>query len=433
MKVKNVCVIGLGKIGLPLACAIGSSLERKVIGLDLQHQVVDRINEGISNVYGEPGMDDLVHRLVKEGRLSASASYENSISPAEILVIATPLYTNESNEPDFKMLDDVVEAIAPHVSKGTLLILETTVPIGTTRERIWRRLLSLTGFSESEIFVAFSPERISTGNFFRDLSNYPKIVGGVNAESAKRAADFYRSFINFSQEAKDRFGDQAVSVMESAESAEFVKLAETSYRDLNIALANQFQSHASSLGLSFKAIRDAANSQPYSHIHSPGIWVGGHCIPVYPHFYLWTDPEATLLELGRDVNKQSPSNVAKILADDFAHLKDSEIVVLGVAYRGGVKESAFSGVFEIIRQLQKRGFKQITVSDPLFTDEELQSIGLIPSKSKEAVRGAILHTDHEEYRGLNSSDFPHMEFIIDGRGFLEAKNFEDIRFIPIVS
>lgn len=429
----NVCVIGLGKIGLPLACAISSSPGYKVLGLDLQEDVVEKINEGVSTVYGEPGLDKLVDRLVEEGKLRASSSYKEAVGSAQIIVIATPLFTNSENQPDYKMLDDVVDAMGPNLSKGTLIILETTVPIGTTRERIGNKLLISTGFSESDIFVAFSPERVSTGTFFRDLSNYPKVVGGVDADSTDKAADFYRSFIEFSQEARDRFGEQVVTVMESVESAEFVKLAETSYRDVNIALANQFQNHASSLGLSFKEIRDAANSQPYSHIHSPGIWVGGHCIPVYPHFYLWTDPQATLLELARDVNKKAPSTAAQILANDFPHLRESEIVVLGVAYRGGVKESAFSGVFEIVRQLKERGFKQITVSDPLFTDEELQSIGLTPSKSKDAVRGAILHTDHEEYRGLKSTDFRQLELMIDGRGSLDAKNFEGIRFISIVT
>lgn len=429
----NVCVIGLGKIGLPLACAISSSGGYKVTGLDLQKEVVSKINGGVSTVYGEQGLDRMVGRLVGQGVLSASFSYQDAVSDAEIIVIATPLYINAENQPDFKMLDDVIDAIGPNLSQGTLIILETTVPIGTTRKRIWSKLLSSTGFSESSIFVAFSPERISTGTFFRDLTNYPKVVGGVNAESAQKASEFYRSFIQLSPKAKDRFGEQVVIVMESAESAEFVKLAETSYRDLNIALANQFQNHASSLGLSFREIRDAANTQPFSHIHTPGIWVGGHCIPVYPYFYLWTDPEATLLELARDVNKRIPSIAAQILADDFPHLKESEVVVLGVAYRGGVKESAFSGVFEIVKQLQKRGFQEITVSDPLFSDEELRSMGLVPSRSNESARAAIIHTDHDVYRGLTSKDFPHLELMIDGRGFIDKKAFDSVRLVTLVS
>lgn len=429
----KICVIGLGKIGLPLACAISSAPGYMLMGLDVQEEVVENINSGVSTVYGEPGLDQLVNRLAGQGKLSASSSYKDAVSGAQIIVIATPLYIDSENQPDFKMLDDVIDSIGPFLNKDTLIILETTVPIGTTRKRIWNRLLRLTGFSESDFFVAFSPERVSTGTFFRDLSNYPKVVGGVNVESAKRAADFYRSFIEFSEEARDRFGEQVISVMESAESAEFVKLAETCYRDLNIALANQLQNHASSLGLRFKEIRNTANSQPYSHIHTPGIWVGGHCIPVYPHFYLWTDPGATLIELGRIVNKKRPNDVAQILAGDFSHLRDSEIVVLGIAYRGGVKESASSGAFEIVRQLQKRGFQKITVSDPLFSHKELISMGLTPSTSWESVKVAILHTDHQEYRSLKSRDFPQLELMIDGRGLLNARDFEEIMFVPIVT
>lgn len=429
MTTKNICVIGLGKIGLPLACAISSAPGYKVMGLDVQEEVVEKINDGVSAVFGEPGLDKLVDRYVREGKLSASSSYKEAVGNAQIVVIATPLYTNSENQPDFKMLDDVVEAIGPNLNRGTLIILETTVPIGTTRERIWSKLQSLTGFSELDIFAAFSPERVSTGTFFRDLSNYPKVVGGVNAESAKRAEDFYRSFIDFSQEAKDRFGDQVVTFMESAESAEFVKLAETSYRDLNIALANQFQNHASSLGLSFKAIRDAANSQPYSHIHNPGIWVGGHCIPVYPHFYLWTDPEATLLELAREVNKSRPKTLAKTFSDDFSHLKKSEIGILGLAYRGGVKESAYSGTFEIVKQLGEAGFENVTVYDPLFSKDEISNLGLRPYFSMSEWSAVILQTDHTEFAGLTHDDFPKAELIIDGRGTLDEKNFEGMRFI----
>lgn len=425
----NVCVIGLGKIGLPLACAISSAPGYKVLGLDLQEDVVEKVNDGVSTVYGEPGLDKLVDRLVGEGKLRASSSYKEAVGSAQIIVIATPLYTNSENQPDYKMLDDVVDAMGPNLSKGTLIILETTVPIGTTRERIRNKLLSSTGFSESDIFVAFSPERVSTGTFFRDLSNYPKVVGGVNSESKKKAADFYRSFIEFSAEAKHRFGERVVTVMESSESAEFVKLAETSYRDLNIALANQFQNHATSLGLSFKEIRNAANSQPFSQIHSPGIWVGGHCIPVYPHFYLWTDPEATLLEWGRDINKNPPKTIADIFSKEFQHLKEFEIGILGLAYRGGVKESAFSGSFEIVRQLAVHGFNNVTVSDPLYTASEIESLGLSPTSNWKNLKSVILHTDHKTYVELSHSNFPDAELVIDGRGLLDKTKFEECTFM----
>lgn len=428
-----MCVIGLGKIGLPLACAIGSAPEYKVIGLDLQEQVVEQINDGISTVYGEPGLDDLVSRLTKEGRLIASSSYEKAISSAEIVVIATPLYTNEANRPDFKMLDDVVEAIGPNLSRGTLIILETTVPIGTTRERIWSKLLSSTGFSESDIFIAFSPERVSTGSFFKDLSNYPKVVGGVNDESAEKAADFYKSFINFSQEAKDSFGDKVVFVTESAESAEFVKLAETSYRDLNIALANQFQSHAKTLGLSFSEIRAASNSQPYSHIHLPGIWVGGHCIPVYPHFYLWTDGEAEILRVGRQINSSGPVRVADYLSRHFGSRKDVVIAIFGVSYRPGVRESAFSGAFAIRDELTKNGFEIILATDALFTNSELSSFGLQALEDFSSIEVLILQTNHKEYSVLNKNMFPKLKLVIDGRGLLRSEDFEGITFMQTVT
>ncbi len=161
----------------------------------------------------------------------------------------------------------------------------------------------------------------------------------------------------------------------TAEAAELAKLAETTYRDVNIGLANQFARYADSMGIDVHDVIEACNSQPYSHIHPPGIAVGGHCIPVYPRFYLWNDPDATVVRAAREANAAMPEYAVGLLDGLVGDLAGVQVAVLGAAYRGGVKETAFSGVFPVVAALRARG-AQVRVHDPLFTDAELAALGL---------------------------------------------------------
>jgi len=192
-----------------------------------------------------------------------------------------------------------------------------------------------------------SPERVSSGSVFRDLARYPKLVGGTDRESSRRAVEFYESFLDF-EDRPDLERPNGVWELESCEAAELAKLAETSYRDLNIAFANQLARGAESLGLDIHAVIAACNSQPYSHIHRPGIAVGGHCIPVYPHLLTSSVPQVTLSSAGRAVNSMAPLQAADRLAAELGGLTGRSVVVLGLAYRGGVKENAFSGTLTLV-------------------------------------------------------------------------------------
>lgn len=425
-KSKQVTVIGLGKIGLPLALAISSKGFYSVVGLDIDNAVVEKINDGISPIFGEPRVEELLISSIKNGRFRAEASYAEALKGAEIIIIATPMYTDSEDQPDFSILDSVVTKILEHLTCDALVILETTVPVGTTRDRILNRFAQI---KSKKVSVGFSPERISTGRFFKDLANYPKVVGGSDQWTTELIGDFYRSFIDFSSSARKRFGDKVIWKMESIEAAEFVKLAETTYRDVNIALANQFQHFATSLSLSFREIRDASNSQYHSHIHSPGIWVGGHCIPVYPHFYLWNDPEANLLRESRKINTKPPTEIRQLLVRDYASLRNFDVGILGLAYRGGVKESAYSGTFEIIRELTEAGFNRISVHDPLFGRDEVKALGLENIESFKDLKIIIVQTDHFEYKDLCEEDFPSAELIVDGRGILNKGRFPSVNFV----
>jgi UDP-N-acetyl-D-glucosamine dehydrogenase len=297
------------------------------------------------------------------------------------------------------------------------VIYETTLPVGTTRGRWKPALEEHSGLVEgSDFHVVFSPERVLTGRVFADLRKYPKLVGGLSPEGTASAIAFYEAVLEF-DERPDLARGNGVWDLGSAEAAEMAKLAETTYRDVNIGLANQFARFAETADIDVYSVIEAANSQPYSHIHRPGISVGGHCIPVYPRLYLATDPDATIVRAAREANVQMPRHAVDVLESKHGNLRGARVVVLGAAYRGGVKETAFSGVFDLVAELTTRG-AIVSVHDPLYTDEELTALGFSPHHLGDSADAAVVHTDHAAYADLARSDLPAVRTVLDGRNML---------------
>jgi nucleotide sugar dehydrogenase len=216
----------------------------------------------------------------------------------------------------------------------------------------------------------------------------------------------------------------------SAEAAEMAKLAETTYRDVNIGLANQFGVFAANTGIDVYQVIEACNSQPYSHIHRPGIAVGGHCIPVYPRLYLWNDPDATVVRAAREANAAMPAYCVGLAKGAYGDLSGARAVVLGASYRGGVKETAFSGVFPTVKALKAEG-ASVTVHDPMYSDEELRGLGFEPHTLGTEVDLVILQSDHAEYRDLSVKDTPGVRVVVDGRRVLNPSAFPDAKFLVV--
>ena len=204
----------------------------------------------------------------------------------------------------------------------------------------------------------------------------------------------------------------------SAEAAELAKLAETTYRDVNIALANEFAQYAEHIGIDIAPVIDAANSQPYSHVHQPGL-VGGHCIPVYPHFYLAGHVNARLPRSGREVNDADANRVVEQL-DAIARLGGKTVAILGATYRGGVKETAFSGMFAVVEAVARLG-GQARVHDPMLSDDELVGLGVSPYHLGEHCDVAIVQADHDEYRRVRRPDLPGCRLILDIRRIIDRE------------
>ncbi|GHG57582.1 nucleotide sugar dehydrogenase [Flavimobilis marinus] len=410
----RIAVVALGKIGLPLAVQFADA-GHEVVGVDVNPATVATVNDGREPFPGEAHLAEKLAALVPAGRLRATTDYADAIPGADAVVLVVPLFVDEETaQPDFGWMDAATRSLAAHLTPGTLVSYETTLPVGTTRER-WKPLLEeVSGLREGTDFdLVFSPERVLTGRVFADLRRYPKLVGGLSAQGAARAVDFYEAVLTF-DERPDLPRPNGVWDLGSAEAAEMAKLAETTYRDVNIGLANQFGAFAERAGIDIYAVIDACNSQPYSHIHRPGIAVGGHCIPVYPRLYLSVDPDASIVREARAVNAAMPEHVVGRAAEVLGDLAGLRAVVLGAAYRGGVKETAFSGVFATVAALESRGAR-VTVHDPLYDDAELAALGWTAHRRGDEVDVAVVQTDHAEYRELAPADLPGIRLLVDGR------------------
>jgi len=422
----KIAVVALGKIGLPLAVQFAKK-GHHVIGCDVNQNTVDLVNAGTEPFPGEAHLDHYLKEVVASGHLTATTDTTAAVAQSDAVVVVVPLFVDNDGVPDFGWMDDATVKIAAGLKPGTLVSYETTLPVGTTRTRFAPALEKGSGLVAGKDFsLVFSPERVLTGRVFADLRKYPKLVGGIDEKSTAHGIEFYQAVLDF-DDRPDLTEPNGVWNLLTAEASEMAKLAETTYRDVNIALANQFAIFAEGANIDIAKVIAASNSQPYSHIHQPGIAVGGHCIPIYPRFYLWNDPEATVVRAAREANAAMPAHAVSLLKNALGSLQGKKVAVLGISYRGGVKESAFSGVFGTVAALTAQG-AEVLVHDLMYTDEESTRLGFTPYHLGESVDGLILQADHKEYKLLSSANFPGVAAVVDGRRTLDRTQFAGVDF-----
>jgi len=425
----KITVVAMGKIGLPLAVQFASK-GHTVFGTDVNEETVRLVNAGIEPFPGETDLDTKLADVVSKGLLTATTDTASAVAESEVVVVVVPLFIDIEGTPDFGWMDAATHEIAKGLKPGTLVSYETTLPVGTTRNRFSQMLEEGSGLKVGTDFhLVFSPERVFTGRVFEDLRKYPKLVGGVDEASAKHGVEFYEKVLDFDKR-DDLPRANGVWDLGSSEASELAKLAETTYRDVNIGLANQFARFAADNGIDVYAVIDACNSQPFSHIHQPGIAVGGHCIPIYPRMYLWNDPSATVVRAAREANAQMPAYTVDVLKAAHGDLKGQTVVVLGAAYRGGVKETAFSGIFATVDSLKSAG-ATVLVHDPMYTDDELASYGFTAYHLGESADAVVVQANHAEYKSVSALDFLGLKTVVDGRKFLDASNFAGVNFITL--
>ncbi|MFH1835699.1 MAG: nucleotide sugar dehydrogenase, partial [Methanobacteriota archaeon] len=311
------------------------------------------------------------------------------------------------------------------VAKGlkgkTLVVYETTLPVGDTRGRIAPILEASKLKAGDGFYLAFSPERVSSGRIFKDLKEIPKIVGGVNEKSTGKAVEFYEKVL-----------DCEVIPVSDCETAEAVKLFGMTYRDVNIALANEFAKFAQARGIDALDAINASNTNPYSHILTPGVGVGGHCAPVYPYFLLKKAKDygvdLILPKDARKINDRMPGYAVGLLEKELGGLSGRRILVLGLAYRGGVKEVQFSPSIDVSARLNENK-SRVFIHDPLFDAEELRGYGEpVELNDLPKLDGVILVTAHKEYEKLDLEKLKSVgvKVFVDGRNFLDKKKFDEL-------
>lgn len=410
----DLVVIGLGRVGTPLA-VLAASRGLSVVGLDVDAERAETLNDGINPFDDEEHLSTTLEKARQGGLFSATTDASSAIPGARSIIVAVPLWLDADREPDFGFLDTAVATVAEHITSGTTVIFETTQPVGTTSDRHAPRLAEISGLSLGEtLFVAFSPERVKVGHVLRDLDRYPKLVGGIDDASTKLAADAYRRFL------------PDVWTVRNAATAEFVKLAETAYRDLNIALAHELGDAADRSGVNFAEVREAANSQPESDLHVPGVGVGGHCIPVYPYLFMHNTPGLDLIAHGRVLNEGRPLHYATLLESELNGLNGRHIVILGAAYRPELGLVAHSSIFALVDQLTDHG-AVVEVLEPFATEDQLRDHGLLPGAEDRAYDAAIIHTAHEAFRDPRWHNLAPL--LVDGRGLLANAPPKQIRYL----
>ncbi len=412
----KIAVIGLGHIGLPLAVQYATR-GHSVVGADINPHIVDAVNRGESPHLDEEALIEGVPRVWAAGNLRATTNTREAVQGAEAVVVIVPVVVDAARQIDFGQIDAATREIALGLQPGTLVLFETTLPVGTTRDRFGAMLAEGSGLElDDGFFLAFSPERVLVGRVFLDLRRYPKIVGGTSEESGRRAVAFYQAVLDEGTE---------VRAVANAETAEMTKLAETTYRDVNIALANEYARYAARRGIDVLEVIGAANSQPYSFIHQPGVGVGGHCIPVYPHFLFNGDPDLRLPPMARAINEEMAAWTVALAEERIGSLQGEPVVVLGIAYRADVREDAFSSAFRL-RDVLKSSGARVYGHDPYFTDEHLRRMGFEPYDldAPAEARVAILQAGHAAYRDLDPRAIPSLELFVDGRNALDRAPFE---------
>jgi nucleotide sugar dehydrogenase len=417
-KVK-IAVYGLGHVGSPIA-SVWLRFGAHVIGVDKSPAVLENARKGKSSV-PEPGVSEAFSKGIKQKRFSVYDDPVKASQDSQIKMICVPVLTvGQSLSADLGAVKQVASAIAKGLKKGDTVVLNPSVPPGTTEDVVVPILEKESGLkAEADFFMVYSPERIYEGRAIEDIEErYPAIVSGAGPKSADMGAKLFSLVFQ-----------RGVMLMDSMRTAETEKLLEGVYRDVNIALANEMARFCEKIGVDFWKAREAANSQPFCYIHKPGVGVGGACIPVYPQFILHTadaaKAECNITRLGRNVNDSMPaycvSEALKLATVEPAQCK---VAVLGLAFRGGVSDTRLSPIYSVIEELKKAGVREIAVHDPMVKSDQILG-DMLTQDLRAVLRDAdlvILATDHKEYQKLSQRDTGDAA-VYDGRGILDGTKF----------
>lgn len=402
MKFNNVCILGMGYIGLPTATMFAAN-NIHVHGVDINTKIVETLKSGNLHIH-EPGLGEAFASVLAAGKLTISTQVESA--DAFIIAVPTPFYENDFGtygdvqfkKADMRAVIAATEAVVPHLKAGSLVVLESTSPPLTTIDLV-QPILERSGLIAGKDFhLAYSPERVLPGQILRELVENARVIGGLTAACGEAGRDLYSAFV------------KGKIVVTDATTSEMVKLMENTYRDVNIAIANEFSRLADRFGVDVWEAIEIASLHPRVKILNPGPGVGGHCISVDPWFFVETAPDlAVLIYRARMVNDGQPHFVIELIERELGTLNDKKIAALGLAYKPDVDDLRESPAVEVIHHLQAEG-AIVKAFEPFKPDANLPGVNAVPDlasalKDADAV---ILLVNHTEFRSLTPNQLASM-------------------------
>lgn len=402
----KICVIGLGYIGLPTATMFATH-GYNVVGADINLEVVESLNHGKIHIELEPEMKELIQKAIKSKNLIIKSKPEE----ADIFIICVSTLLNEKEKKaELKYVISATESILPYIKKENLIILESTSPPGTTLNvvvPIIERVISI-----KDVYVAHCPERVIPGNMLKEFINNDRIIGGINKESSQKAKEIYKSFV------------KGNIYLTDATTAEMIKLMENTYRDVNIALANEFAKICENLNINVWEAIELANKHPRVNIHKPGPGVGGHCIPVVPWFIIEkSSNNANLIPFARNINISMPNYVVEIVEKEMKHIKNPVITIFGVAFKANIDDISETPAIPIIKLLEKKNYK-IKIYDP-FVKKFRYNLSSLNDAVKDSDCILIL-TDHDDFKMIDIDkikDLMRNKILIDTRNCIDHEKW----------
>jgi UDP-N-acetyl-D-mannosaminuronic acid dehydrogenase len=411
---RKICVVGLGYIGLPTASLLATK-GFQVHGVDVNEQTVATINSGQVHIY-EPDLDILVKAAVQSGKLKTATVPEE----ADIFIIAVPTPFTDGHKPDLTYVQQASRSVAAFIKAGDLVILESTSPIGTTEkvaEWILEERPDMTVSKEisaecERFYVSHCPERVLPGHILKELVDNDRIIGGIDQPSTAKTVEFYKQFVNG-------------KILETnARTAEMAKLTENSFRDVNIAFANELSMICETLSINVWELIRLANHHPRVNILQPGPGVGGHCIAVDPWFIVDAAPEqAKLIHMARIVNDYKPGYIVDKVREKADRFKEPVIACLGLAFKANIDDLRESPSVEIVKHLSKLNIGKLNVVEPHVNrlPKDLQGDNITLTTTEEAIKASdivLLLVDHRSFSSIDRSLLKE-KIVIDTRGFIE--------------
>lgn len=414
---KTLTVVGLGYVGLPVACLCAEKGYR-VYGLDVDKNKVELVNKNQS-----PIEDEYVIGKLRNVKIIATTGANECIPNSEVVIVCVPTPVDRNNAPDLTALMESVSAISKHIKQNTLLVIESTIYPGTIEE-IVIPIFKKQKFDacKNDILVAHCPERIDPGNKKWNVENLPRVVGGVTKEASKKAAEFYRSIINAD-----------IIELSSVKAAEATKIMENTFRDVNIAFVNEMAKSFDKAGIDIIEVIKGASTKPFAFMpHYPGAGVGGHCIAQDPYYMIERGKQLgfnhEFLKLAREINNNMPHYTVELLENELKKLKKqikgSKVGVLGLAYKANVDDTRESPAFEIINILKTKG-ADVFVFDPhIRKGSNVENLDELLNKSDYL----ILATEHNEFKNMDLEKLRKQKIlaVIDGRNCLDKEKIKSM-------